>query len=343
MRTFKNFANLLLTLMVLSACEYEPINPANINYNIIDEELTQLVTQISNKEGENPINCLQFNYAFVIYVFDANGEVSAIQSVTSDLDFYNLLESLTPDETISISYPIKGTLETGELIEINTNEELKDAIKGCTLDDQIRKCRGTLQECIWTVSETSDNATNYIGSEFSNRSDGFTRFYHEQVYLGTWASLAIGDSLHVNINLIAEDSIASFWSKDWKVSDFEFESMTLNNNDTFITITKDCEPFCEDNKLMACEDPNTPNTATFNLTTIRRCIGYPINIREPIQFKFYETEEDAIQDTNAIVNTTNYENLENPQEIFIRGYNSVSGDSIYINPTNYILEVIACD
>ena len=156
----KNTITLLAIICSLFfiSCENEPIGTAEINYNIVDNELLGYLQLINNENpSEETINCIEFNYSFTLFVFDANMEFSEAVAVFNNEDFISLLNTLSPEESISINFPISGTLSNGDLIEINSNEALKQAIEACSKDERRRRCNNTLSECIWQVFPATRN------------------------------------------------------------------------------------------------------------------------------------------------------------------------------------------
>ena len=84
-----------------------------------------------------------------------------------------------------------------------------------------------------------------------------------------------------------------------------------------------------------------PEVATFNLQKYNPCIAIPAthDVISSITYSFYVSEEDALANTNAL-NPTNYNNVENPQIIFVRIDYSTTGD--LIETTTITLEAIPC-
>ena len=74
--------------------------------------------------------------------------------------------------------------------------------------------------------------------------------------------------------------------------------------------------------IQICDTGPTPETALFNLTTNdANAIGTQTNVATT----YYETYDEAVIGENAIANTTSFQNTSNPQQIFIRLTNTVTG------------------
>ncbi|MEO1032412.1 MAG: T9SS type B sorting domain-containing protein [Bacteroidota bacterium] len=99
-------------------------------------------------------------------------------------------------------------------------------------------------------------------------------------------------------------------------------SVTITVNNRPITTTKKIQIYAlpnllSDQELINC-DTDTDGISVFNLFNIRERITDP-DLAE--QLIFYETLNDAEQDTNPIDNPTNYTNATVNQEIFVRAIN----------------------
>ncbi|MEZ4858637.1 MAG: hypothetical protein R2781_07485 [Flavobacteriaceae bacterium] len=333
----------LSAIFFLISCSNEPIGKMEINKDALDEELIDLVSRVSTTEGENTIGCLRFNYPFVVFLLDSLNEVEDFISLHSDPEFLALLETIDSTNNISISYPIKATLNNGELLEINNNEELRESISKCAQDEIVGKCNNFLKLCTWTVVEASQNAEIYIGTQFKETNSGALRYYADNVYLGTWVSLFIEETLHLNIFTIGNDSPNSFWNKDWIITSFSENSFELTHEETIITIEKNCEMNCPIDDLKGCKVEENSEIAVFNLKDFRKCIGYNITLENPVSILFYKTQEDANQNINAIENTNTFENTTNPQTLYIKAWNTVTHDSITTNKPRITLKAISCD
>ncbi|MDX1462715.1 MAG: hypothetical protein R3359_06630 [Marinirhabdus sp.] len=326
------------------SCENEPIGEANINYEIVDEELFSYLTLISDDGTPEPeLNCIEFNYSFTVFVFDENMEFQKAVAVFDNAELSALLTNLAPNYSISINYPISGTLSNGDLVEVNTNEELLEAIEGCSKDEQQRQCNNTLSECLWNVGEFNGASNDYIDSTFKVGIDGTVEFYHESnVYFGTWITLFIGDDLFLNIDLNDDEEIEMFWDANWEIVSFSETEMQLNYEGTELLITKDCDFECNEEGYQICEDETNPGFAEFIFENYGHCIPVPPthDIVSALQFNFFETEEDALNNTNALP-VDGYTNTANPQTIFVRLDYLTTGENLEI--TEITLEAIPCN
>jgi len=67
--------------------------------------------------------------------------------------------------------------------------------------------------------------------------------------------------------------------------------------------------------IVVCDDESNDTFAIFDLTTLNGDIQGDF---ENVEISFFETETDALANTNSISNPTAYENITNPQTIYVR-------------------------
>ena len=329
-------------LLCCFSCQNEPIGEFNINENILDEELFNLVADVSENEGENAINCIEFNYAFVIFVFDSSMEFVEAKSIRSDLEFSNFLGNLDPTFSISLNYPITGTLANGELVDINNNEELKEAIDACQAEELKDRCDGTLINCVWKVGALEGHPNDYEGAFYRLRYDGTVQFhYGDDVFFGTWVTLFIGEELYLNIDLNDNPEIEAFWDLNWKVDLKSDQRIEIRDGDTPVLIEKDCSIPCLAEGYQVCEFEDNPGFSEFILKNYTTCIPIPYthDVVSAVTYSFHETKEDALLDINPIV-TNGYENTSNPQTLYVRIVYKETEEVLQL--TTILLEAISC-
>ena len=71
--------------------------------------------------------------------------------IESDEALYNFLEELSDDDNalvVSLNYPVTLVYANGETVEVNSNQELSDAIEAAEMDceDNVEECDISLQE-----------------------------------------------------------------------------------------------------------------------------------------------------------------------------------------------------
>ncbi|MDT0556068.1 hypothetical protein [Patiriisocius hiemis] len=344
------YLKLLLVLLIVVACEDEPITEANITRNYIetDSELYNLLDRVSDENDDNEaITCIEFDYPFAIFVFDENQEFIESVGLQNDQEFVLLLDELPDGHSISISYPITGTNASGEVVEINNNEELQEAIKNCMQTQILMECENHIARlnCVWNIENLSNTNTNYESSQFIFNSLGVGKFYHNgNIYFGTWTFLFINEELHLNI-FVNDDTIGQDWNFDWKAEvDFENNITTLvNENGDEYKIFSECNLDCSsDEAFQVCETEEGSGTADFMLSNYIYCFGNvaDINNANPVTYSFHETEDDAQNGTNPILENV-YNNTANPQDLYVRIEDIETENLVVINYLT--IEAVVCE
>ena len=333
----------LLFLITLVSCESEPIGDANINYNLVDEQLFTYLERITNDDlGAETINCIEFNYSFTLFIFDSEDNFLNAQVVFNNIDFIALLGSLGEDQSISINYPISGTLSNGELVEVNSNEELKEAIEACSNEERRRRCNNTLTDCTWTVQPVIGTENLFEGATYVLKRNGTAQLHqYGTTFFGSWVTLYIGDDLYLNIDFFEGTEIQDFWNHNWLVETFNNSEISIHRDDASVKLMKDCSIPCEATGYEVCENEGTPGIATFTLEKYTTCI--PVSpthdLVSNVRYSFYETEEDAFLGTNPISGTL-YNNLENPQIIYARIVYDATNELLNVQP--FTINAVFC-
>ncbi|RMA57719.1 hypothetical protein [Ulvibacter antarcticus] len=339
----KNCILLLSLIMSLFySCSDEAVGTMNINRDIVDEELYDFLGRVSGTDSDEPIDCIEFNYPFALFVFDENLEFIEALPMTGNSMFSDFLGTLDENYSISLSYPIAGTLDNGNLVDINNNQELKEAIDVCNKESHRRRCNNTLTECIWEVNYLSGTPSAYDGAYFNINRLGIVEFHYQNtITFGTWVTLYIGDDLFLNIDLFDNPNIEDDWDLNWVVNLLTDQQINISNNSSEFLMQKNCSIVCSSEGITSCEDEINPGFANFNFSKNIHCIGVPQNhdTVSALSYSFYETEADAEQGINAI-SYSNYTNITNPQTIFTRIEYTQGGEILVI--FNLTIEAINC-
>ncbi len=251
MKNYLLKATLSLTLFIvtllLGSCENEKVDLKNATTteNIINNEsyLFKLLGRVTT-DSQDPlvkIECIDFIYPFALIVYDSNLQPIETVSISGDNSFSNLLGTLNPNYSISISYPITTTLVNGDLIIINNNAELKIAIDNCSKEDIVSYCGGLFSNCVWEVPYHEGQDNQYASGYFTANPDGTIKFnYNNVTFNGTWIFLFIEDQFFLNIHLEGNSLVSQYWNKNHKIifSDMQIEFLTPNSN---LTLEKVCE------------------------------------------------------------------------------------------------------
>lgn len=328
----------LLIFLVFTSCENEPLGQMNINKKVLEPELLELVKGVS----DSTIECIEFNYPFILFVFNEQGTLMTTVVITSDLEFSTLLGSLEETTTISINYPITGTLSNGEMVDIHSNMELKQAIDACRTEELKRRCNRTLPECVWKVGLVEGFPNSYEGAYYKLRYDGSVQFHlNDDVYFGTWVTLSIGQEVFLNIDLNDNPEIEAFWNHNWLVDLRSDPQIELSDNGIPVLMEKDCSIPCVAEGYRVCEMLDAPGQADFILEDYTPCIPIPSthDVVSAVSYSFYETEENAQLGIDPIPSTS-YLNTTNPQTIYARVAYKETNKLLLV--FEFLIEAIPC-
>lgn len=336
---------IILLLTVFNSCEDEPISKADPSKVIqVNSELYNLIQKACGNDFDNEITCINFNYAFTLVVYDENMEVFAYQIINSDIEFSDFLGALEEGKSIGLSYPISSILNNGEPYVINNNDELKEAIDKCLQADTITTCNNILTEtsCIWKIDHLAGPNSEYDGSYFEVTNFGNAGLYfQDHSFGGTWITYFIEEELHLNIFLTGDTNVIEDWNFDWKVVSFDEKQMEITNGIDSYRLLKDCYEPCRKFLFEECETEPNSGSAIFDLESYLDCFFPLTGIPDPaaVTVSYYETYEDMLTGTNPIVNLQ-YENIINPQVIYVRFDDINTGDMVTSLPI--ILKAINC-
>ncbi|MBX2828474.1 MAG: hypothetical protein KTR22_09930 [Flavobacteriaceae bacterium] len=313
-----------LLCLILMSCENEPIGEENINYDTfeVDSELYLLLERTPGETAQDPLECIDFNYSLVIFVFNENTEYVEPVAIDDNEQFIDLLNNLPTDFSISISYPIKGTQANGELLTITNNDELKAALEACEKEEEIRNCNGSFRTCYWKIDEWDGYPNDYEGEYIAVNDNDILQLHSDRgIYFGSWVTFHIGDELHMNISFIKEEetAIGAYWNQDWKVISLSDALIELEYDGQRLRIVQDCDWDCTTQIYQKCELEEDPGFALFDLQDYSLCTFIPPfhDRSSSLKLSYFENEEDATNDENAL-DPNEYTNSSNPQTIFIR-------------------------
>ena len=325
-----NKFSLFALLLCLTSCSYDKDDnlSADIDINTVevirsDSDLYDNIKDITNDEDrpDESIACIDFIYPLTLFVFDASDNYVTTNFILNDEQFSTLLDDIELEYSISISFPITSTLETGEELIINTKEELKEAIDNCIDDEELLECTTLIQNCFWKIGYSYNDENPYLGG-FFYENDGFTALNIDgELVFGSWSPLIIENELHININLIDATEIGEFLNFDWKVTFIDENSLLLTNEDRELVINQRCDDDyrdCGNFLFEECELVVDEGISEFILDDYVPCIFDTLELDDAFPISFYETEEDAQQETNAIISNDVYNNIDSNQIVYVR-------------------------
>ena len=338
----KNLIIMLCALIVFcTSCENEPIDTVDIsNFDTInvDSNLFTQLKQVADDTEALNVTCLDFLYAFTLYVFDENDAFETSMSIESDEQFSMFLGNLDERQSISMSFPILGTDDNGEIVEINTSAELKEIIDSCTKDETLGRCEQVITDCYFSIDSFTQEA--FEGDYLAIAPTGVVTYYHgREIYSGTWVMFFLGEDLHININLNATEDIEAAYNFDWFVMDFGEAEFNIKHGLEILGMNKQCPDTCFSNEYLACGLDENPEIAEFDLNTFLPCTLYERNEQvDPIIARFYATQTDATTATNEINTSEVYMTMSRNDTLYVSYEDELTGNLIDLTRISLVVE-----
>jgi hypothetical protein len=340
----KTYKLLLLALVLLNSCTGDQDDNLANTTNFIVAEIIRSDSNLFNNlkdiasssdEPHETITCINFNYPLTIFVFSDTDQLLYSSFLSDDNEFSELLNSLEVDNAISVSFPISSTLASGEEFLISTKEELEESINNCLEEELIFECNGVIQNqnCVLKVGYSYNDNNPYLGSIF-NPSNGLPNLnIDDTTYIGSWTALIIEQELHINISLNDTTEVGDYFNFDWKVEYLDGNSLILTNEDRELVLNQRCDDdykSCGNFVFEVCETTLDSGISDFILDDYSFCIFDTLELDETFEITYHETEDDALNNTNAIVSSDTYSNITDNQSIFVRLYDAENDKQYFI-------------
>ncbi|WP_047551063.1 hypothetical protein [Psychroserpens sp. Hel_I_66] len=350
--------SILALFIFLSSCSYDQDDNLSATIDIdsvevirSDSDLYDNVKGITNDEArpDESIACIDFIYPLTLFIFDDSDVYVSTNFILDDEQFSSILGNLEIDYSTSISFPITGTLESGEEIIINTTEELKVAIDNCLNEEILMECNTFIQNCPLKIGYSYNDENPYLGGYFY-QNYGFTSLnLEDELLFGSWSPLFIENELHINISIIDDTEIGAFFNFDWKVTYLDENTLQLTNQDRELILNRRCDlnfTDCGNFSFEECELEQGEGVSEFIFDDYSECIFDTLELDDELPILFYETEDDAQLEINPIVSSEVYLNSEENQSIYVRINDfgieeDTEDDEFYIAIIN--LQSISCD
>ena len=249
-------------------------------------------------------------------VFNGTNSITGSSTLYNmDLDIYDIQDNIAVGDTSA-----EITLTSfQDFVMINTvvtklNSQLPDAT--VSIDTVEKQCDSKTIVVNYTVSNL--NSTNPLP-----RATQISIYIDGQLFqtIATSVEIPIGDSITDQITLNLPDTVTLDYEIKFMVDDIGdgtgIEAELVENNNTAIVndslwISPTFNPL---ENLLVCNEGFT--RGTFDFSSYEDLVK--INPEDSV--RFYETLENATLDANPILNTTNYQAVQTPKEIFVRVFN----------------------
>jgi hypothetical protein len=293
------------------------------------EELEELIDDCSNDIDDDIIDCIDFVYPISFSVFNTDFDVIDTIVIDNDEALYNFLDDLDDDALIvSLDYPVTLVYGNGETIEVNSNQELADAIDlvsddcGDYDDDDDEDCDEAsiatqLTECVWEI----DDLFNDFDDLYVNfNEDGTLNITGENLLNieGNWEIITTEEGIFLELSDLTEFEDALEGS--WLIIDCDDDEIELLKGDVIFELEQECDDD-DDDELFDCFfnfdpdieicDDGTDGPYTVNLTEVfANC--------EADGIWYFESYEDAENFVNPIANPEEYSVVDNETTLYVR-------------------------
>jgi len=219
--------------------EYDDINVLDISFpiTIIQKDYSEITINNSSElnslaatcNGENnvdnDIECIDFIYPFSASIFNTNNELLSTEVFTTDKDLYLFIETIAPEDIVSINFPVSVILSDNSQLQIYSLTELESRIENhqndCDEDDDFDydddDCDHCTQELVsdyltgcqnWYVDKLKRNDidynTIYDGYDFNFFTNGTVSVYWNSIIVyGTWSISGTANNITVIIDIPA--------------------------------------------------------------------------------------------------------------------------------------------
>jgi len=220
-----------------------------------EDQLENLINECDDED--DVIECVDFIYPISFSVF--NSEFNLIDTVVIENDeaLYEFLDNLEEDENaliVSLNYPVMLEYADGETVEVNSNEQLVDAIQAAEEycdDEEEGDCSEeeiaiNLIECPWEVFLYSNNDLENLSGPylFNFSADGtmVLEGFLQDPYTTTWELTETDNGLELNINSFYyyEQEFGTWLVVECDDDELKFEHLTVDGTGLFF------EQECED-------------------------------------------------------------------------------------------------
>lgn len=214
-----------------------------------EDELEDFIEQCD--EDDDVIECVDFLYPISFSVF--NNEFDFIDTVVieNDQQLYVFLDELEDDDNVlivSLNYPVTLEYANGETLEVNSNQELVEAIEiaeeDCDDSDEENDCdeediTELLIECPWDINDEFNDFEMYQFVFYEDGTLAITEGDTTNAIGGAW-NLGVSDE---GIVLTISDLTAfqDHLGGDWLIAECDNDELVIERGDFTIVLEQDCE------------------------------------------------------------------------------------------------------
>lgn len=224
------------------------------------DELEEAILSCKGEnEVDDDIECIDFKYPVSFSIYDTDFQVVDTKTIENDEAMYHFMESLDGPIIASLNFPVKLITSNGEIIEVNSNEELDAAISNAEDDcdedddydydddDENDLCTETqvdekLMNCHWVaVSYNGDNQLINYDVYFKENQQLVIK-EEGVIFEGVWSTFQNADNeVVVDISQFSGANLEDF-NGAWTVTKCEGGKFIFKNAaNVELIIEKECD------------------------------------------------------------------------------------------------------
>jgi hypothetical protein len=319
---------------------------------LVIENEDQLESFISDcEEDDDVIDCVDFVYPISVSVFNSQFVITETIVIENDEVLYAFIEDLETNDNdliVSLNYPVTLEYANGEILQVNSNEELSEAIEsaedvcdgdeedGCDAEDVAIY----LLECPWDFTDGTETYNNYQMVFIQNGDLLISEGIATSAIGGSWV-LSLSDNGLPEIVISNLTAFSNDLEGSWLVIACDEDGeLTIMRGDDVLELDQNCD-LENDNALFNCFDDfelvacaNDAGEAEFNLSA--DTIGL-VNCTESFSPSFHNSLADAEANISALTDTESYGSITG--QIYLR----IEADSGNFEVFTIYLSAIECD
>lgn len=228
--------------------------PITIIFNDYTEIVIENEDQLENfinecDDDDDVIECIDFVYPISFSVFNSDFNIVDTVTIENDEALYNFLEALEEDDNsliVSLNYPVTLEYANGETIEVNSNQELSDAIEAAEddCDDDDYDCNEEditelLIECPWDINDANNDFEIHQMIFYEDGTLQITEGDATVFIGGNWEVDSTDNGLVLNITELTayQDDLGG----EWLIVECDDDELDIVRGDYSIELEQDCE------------------------------------------------------------------------------------------------------
>ncbi len=212
-----------------------------------EEQLESFINQCDDED--EVIECVDFQYPISFSVFNSEFDIIDTVIVENDEALHNFLEELEDDDNaliVSLNFPVTLEFANGENVEVNSNQELANAIASAQndCDEEDEECTeefvsGLLVQCPWDFSNGTDAYDNYKLVFNEDGSLEIPEGMATSAIGGAWSLSSTNNGLILTFSELT--AFQEDLGGEWLIVGCSDDQIEIVRGDMTIELEKDCE------------------------------------------------------------------------------------------------------